>query len=153
MQKARDFLAELEEPMLPYLPEVTEQPSALLLKPLERAVIEAFLEGSSEADIALRLALPRSTITAILSDKVVQEELRVAQEALNDRRLARISNILDSIVEARVEEFENASESSKKDLADLLKIHGDLLIADRKSRKPDAEQNTYINILSQVMEK
>ena len=151
MIKVRDFLEELEDEPLAFLPEVTKQPSALLLQPMEQDVIAFSVQGLSLDDMALRLATPKSVIQAILSRKGVQEELRVAIEAMNDRRLNRINSILDNIVDARLEEYENPSEATKRDLVDILKIQGDLLAAEKKSRKLDTEQNVYINILNQVM--
>jgi hypothetical protein len=151
MTKARDFLEELGEEALPFLPEVTKQPSALLLQPIEQDVIAFSVQGLSVDDIALRLATPKSVIQGILVRKDVQEELRVAIESMNDRRLNRINSIIDTIVDARLEEYENPSEATKRDLVDILKIQGDLLSAEKKSRKPDAEQNIYVNILNQVM--
>ena len=147
--KVRDFLEEISHIQeLPILPEVTEQPSRLLLQPIEQQVLELVAQNVQIEDIALRLATPVSVIRSITSKKDFKQEL----EHLDDLKSLKLKNILDSIIDARLNEFENPAEATKKDLVDVIKVYGDLLTSDRKARKPEEQQSVYINILNQVMD-
>lgn len=148
MSKVRDFLEEISEPELQYLPEVTEQPSRLLLQPIEQQVLELVAQNVQLQDIALRLAVPVTVIRAIMSKKDFQREL----EHIDDLRAHKLKNILEGIIDARLDEVENPAEATKKDLVDVIKVYSDLLSSEKKSRKPEEQQSVYINILNQVME-
>ena len=148
----RDFLSELDEPVLEILPEVTVQPSKLLLQESEQSILEFMLKGLSIEDIALRMGMTTAMVRSIVTRKDMQEELRVMTESLDELRISRLKGILESVIDARLDEVENPGEATKKDLLDVLKVYQDLLSSEKKSRKPTEEQNIYVNILNQVME-
>lgn len=146
--KVRDFLAEISEPELLTLPEVTEQPSRLMLQPIEQQVLELVAQNVQIEDIALRLATPVSVIRSVMSKKDFKQEL----EHLDDLRAHKLKSLLEGMIDARLEDTENLGEVSRKDTLDIIKTYSDLLTSERKSRKPEEQQSVYINILNSVME-
>lgn len=146
--KVRDFLAEISEPELPMLPEVTEQPSRLMLQPIEQQVLELVAQNVQIEDIALRLAAPVSVIRSVMSKKEFKQEL----EHLDDLRAHKLKSLLEGMIDARLEDTENLGEVSRKDTLDIIKTYSDLLTSERKARKPEEQQSVYINILNSVME-
>lgn len=146
--KVRDFLEEISDPELQHLPEVTEQPSRLLLQPLEQQVLELVAQNVQVEDIALRLATPVSVIRSVMSKKDFKQEL----EHLDDLRAHKLKSLLEGMIDARLEDNENLGEVSRKDTLDIIKTYSDLLTSERKSRKPEEQQSVYISILNSVME-
>ena len=151
MSKARDFLEDLTEASLITLdtpvPQIVE-----LLPSLEQDIVELVLRGFSPEDISLRLVIPRTTIMATLRRKDIQDAISSTQEILDEVRISKLKNWYGEVLDARIEDAENAGESTRKDTLDIVKAYGDLLLAEKKGRKPDAEQNIYLNILNKVME-
>jgi len=148
---ARDFLEELvtelpDTSALP-VPQLTD-----LLVSIDQDIVDMALKGFTPADMALRLVVPQSTILSTLKRKDIQEAISQSQEALDELRLSKLKSWYGDVLDARIEEVENAGESTRKDTLEVVKAYGDLLIAEKKSRKPEAEQNIYLNILNQVME-
>ena len=159
MSKARDFLAELDTPntepiVIPEaIPEdtIATEDKLMVFKPMERQVIEHALDGSSPDTIALRLALPVSTVRSILSRKDTKEYLQHLSEELNAMEVMRLKSMYTKLLDARLEEADgDIAKVSRKDTIDIMKAYQELLIAERKSQKPDQEQNIFVSILSQI---
>lgn len=151
MSKARDFLEDLTEASLITLdtpvPQIIE-----LLPSLEQDIVELVLRGVTPEDISLRLVIPKTVVMATLKRKDIQDAISNTQEILDEVRISKLKNWYGEVLDARIEDAENAGESTRKDTLDVVKAYGDLLLAEKKGRKPEAEQNIYLNILNKVME-
>jgi hypothetical protein len=150
--QARDFLAELEEPVLEVLPEVTIAPSTKLLDTVHQDILELLVKSVSIPDIALRLRLPESTVRAIAVRKDTQDSLRLLTESMDELRILKLKNWYEGVIDDRIADTDNLGETTRKDTLEVVKGYQDLLLQEKKQRKPEAEQNIYVNILQQIME-
>lgn len=149
---ARDFLEELTEEPLAILEDLPKPALTNLLVSLDQDIVDLALKGYTPEDMALRLALPTSTILATLKRKGIQDAISTSQESLDELRLAKLKTWYGDVLDARIEDAESAGESTRKDTLEVVKAYGDLLMAEKKNRKPEGEQNIYLNILNSVME-
>ena len=131
-----------------------EFPSLQLFTKTERALIELSLEGLDVNTIALRLALPKSTVMALLAKSDVQDHLRELSESVNQMETLRLKAICERMLDEKLSEAEeNGTSLTKRDALEVIKVYHDIVSAERKSRQPKEEQNIYVNILNQVMDK
>ena len=125
-------------------------PSLALFKPMERKVIELASRSNSLGDISLKLALPLSTVEAILCRKDVQEHLVMLSDAMNQVSMMRLKGILQESIESRIEGTDDMADISRKDTLELIKAYADIITSERKLKAPEKEQNIYLNILQSV---
>lgn len=131
-----------------------EVPSLQLFNKTERSVIELSLEGLDINTIALRLALPKSTVASILAKSDVQDHLRELSEAMNQIETMRLKAICERMLDEKLAEAEeNGTSLTKRDALEVIKVYHDIVSTERKSKAPKEEQNIYVNILNQVMDK
>jgi hypothetical protein len=130
-----------------------ETPSLQLFSKTERLLIELTLENLTVDVIALRLALPKGTVIALLSKPDIQEHLRVLSEAMNQMETLRLKGLCERMLDEKLSEAEeNGTSITKKDALEIVKVYHDIVSAERKSKQPKEEQNIYLNILTQVMQ-
>jgi len=157
--KARDFLSELDAPpspiAMPVVAEIAEDidTGLAVFSAIERKVIELALDTHSPDTIALRLALPVSIVRSILARKDIKEHLQYLSTELNATEVLRLKGLYGKLLDSRLTEADgDLSKLSRRDTLDIMKAYQDLLMAERKSQKPEQEQNIFVNILNQVME-
>ena len=121
--------------------------------PLERRMIELTTNGDSLDIVSLKVALPVSVVKTFISRKDVRDHIKSLSESLNEMGLLRIKAIYSKMLDARMDEVDgDMSQLSKKDTLDVIKAYQELIIAERKSMKPETQQNVFVNILNQIME-
>ena len=130
----------------------TQLPSLALFPKVEQDIIEAYLKTPNPDAISLTLAIPKSAILAVLKRKDVREHIESLKEILDNARIDRLKALLEDTIDARLDEVENLADLSRKDTLEVIKVYQDLLLTEKKGRKPEAEQNVYVNILNQVIE-
>jgi hypothetical protein len=138
------------------VPEIKEVPSddiiKKLLSPLERDIVDLYLEKVPLEAMSLRLALPQSTIMNILAKPEMQEQLRYLSESMNAIETMRLKGLCERMIGEKVALADEAdSELSRKDILEVMKVYNDILSAERKAKEPRKEQNIFIDILNQVM--
>ncbi len=129
----------------------TDLPSLKLFPKMEQRIMDLYMEDPSLHAIALKCALPVVVVMAVVKRRDVREHLEALIEIRDTARIEKLKLILEGAIEARVDEVDSLADVSKKDTLEILKVYSDILATEKKSRKPDAEQNVYVNILNQVM--
>ena len=130
----------------------TETPSLQLFSKVERDLIELALSNQTVETIALRLAMPKSTVLQLLARKEVQEHLKLLSESMNQMETLRIKGLCERMIDEKIALAEETDSAlSKKDTLDIIKVYADILAAERKSKAPVEAENIYINILNSVM--
>ena len=133
-------------------------PSVLPKKPLtiqERYIAELYSKGYSSKRIANEMGLPQTTVSRILSTPHIREyvtELVNTQYAvIKEGRL----RILNKIVEDKLEQLEeaydgNLANATKKDIVDVIQAI-DSMMKEREKAELGTTQDTYVNIIQQVI--
>lgn len=130
----------------------TDTPSLLTFSKLERDIIELSLEALPPDTIALRLALPKSAVMAILAKPDVQEHLKMLSESMNQLETLRLKGLCERMIDEKISQAEENDEAlTKRDLLEVMKVYNDILAAERKAKAPKAEENVYVNILNQII--
>lgn len=137
---------------LEVLPPTTDTPSLQLFSKTERDLIELALGNMTVETMALRLALPKSTVVQLLARQEVQDHLRMLSESMNQMETMRLKGLCERMIDEKITlAEENDTALSKKDILEIVKVYNDILSAERKSKEPKEQENVYINILNQVM--
>ena len=102
------------------------------------------------------LGIPTHTISAALHDPMVQNYVNGVLRENGHRHMENILNKLDSVIDMKWEELEEAEIGSSKDIAELLqmahKMRMDmsrLLQADTKNNAPLTQKNTQVNVFGE----
>jgi hypothetical protein len=122
---------------------------------LERYVCELYASGHNPKAISVKIGMPVQSIRSLLAKPYVREfvsELIQAQyNVIKEGRL----RILNKIVEDKLEEIEeqhdgNLAKATKKDVVDLL-LAMDSMLKEREKAELGTSDDTYINIIQQVL--
>ena len=157
----KDFLDELDqvidEPMEvmedtadEHLP-IPVEDSLRAFKPIEQKIIEYTIAGDSADTIALKTALPVSTVHQLRSRSDIKDYIVLLRDSIQENELARLQGLYGKMIDARVDSVDDLADLSRKDTLDMMKAYQDLLLASKKLQKPEAEGNIFVNILQQVM--
>lgn len=102
------------------------------------------------------LGIPTHTVSAALHDPMVKNYVTGVLRESGYRHMENILNKLDSVIDMKWEELEEAEIGSSKDIADLLqmahKMRMDmsrLLQADTKNDAPTKQNNTQVNVFGE----
>lgn len=129
-------------------------PSLQLFSKTERDIIELSLGNLTVDTIALRLALPKSTILQLLAKPELQDHLRMLSESMNQMETLRLKGLCERMIDEKISEAEdNDTALTKRDILEVVKVYNDILSAERKAKAPKEAENIYVNILNQVMER
>jgi hypothetical protein len=151
MASARDFLDDIDDMTLPPAEPLEDKAITQLLAPLEQQVVELYLQKLPVDTIALRLALPKSTVMTLLAKPEIQEQLRHLSESMNVIETMRLKGLCERMIEEKISLAEETDQAlSKKDLLEVMKVYNEILSAERKAKEPKQEQNIFIDILKQV---
>lgn len=146
-----DDLDDLSVDLVPIEP-TTDTPSLQLFSKTERDIIEMSLGNMTIDTIALRLALPKSTVVQLLAKPDIQDHLKMLSESMNQMETMRLKGLCERMIDEKIALAEETDSAlTKKDILEVIKVYNDILSAERKSKEPKAEENIYVNILNQVI--
>jgi len=148
-----DSLDDLTIPSLDIEPTM-DTPSLQLFSKTERDIIELSLSNLTVDTIALRLAIPKSAILQILAKVNIQDHLRMLSESMNQMETMRLKGLCERMIDEKISEAEESDQAlTKKDILEVVKVYNDILSAERKAKAPKEQENIYINILNQVIDR
>jgi len=148
-----DSLDDLTIPSLDIEPTM-DTPSLQLFSKTERDIIELSLNNLTVDTIALRLAMPKSAILQILAKVNIQDHLRMLSESMNQMETMRLKGLCERMIDEKISEAEESDQAlTKKDILEVVKVYNDILSAERKAKAPKEQENIYINILNQVIDR
>jgi len=154
MENTPDRIVVTDKEILPeeltYIDRTPEKPMTVT----ERYVCELYASGIPVKGIAGELGIPVNSVRRLLAKPHVRDfvsELVTQQYAvLKEGRL----RILNRIIEDKLEEIEESGESlagaTKKDIVDLL-VTMDNMLKEREKADLGTTQDTYVNIIQQVI--
>jgi hypothetical protein len=92
------------------------------IAPENLAVANAYLEVGNITDVAQRLQIPTNQITEILDKREVKAYVDAVYLDSGYRNRDKIAQVLDQIIDDKLEEMLETELTSKKDIAELLQI-------------------------------
>lgn len=125
------------------------------LDPILLSVANEFLQGESISDIADRFAISTDRVTQIIEKKEVKtyvDNVYLTQGYLN--RIKRV-NIINNVIEQKLEEALETGHYSKKDLLDWMKhLHEVETAARPKDKGPTVavQVNNYDSLMKEVLD-
>jgi len=127
-------------------------------KPLsfeEYQIVDMYIEGKTEAQIAMDLALTTKYIKTVLSRpyirNYVNEIVEVTQYAMKQNRIRLLNLIVNAKVEETLEQGLSYADLTKKDVVDLIRELDGLQKEKEKKELGTNQNNTYVNILQKIV--
>jgi len=146
--------------LLPQVSDAIELTSSVVsdepLSALERSICELFAQGKSPSLIALDLQVSTQSVNNVLGLKKVKKFLKdVINEQFNVLKEGRL-RILNKIINDKLAKLErdnggDLADSTNKDIVDLMR-EMDNMLKEREKKELGTNDNTYINILKQVLD-
>jgi len=129
-----------------------------ITKPLtlnERAVCEMYADGKSVRKISQELGISESGVQKILNaphvKEYVKDLIKEQYASLKEGRLRIINKIIEDKLQKLEETYgDDLSKATSKDVVDLIVVV-DNMMKEREKKELGTENNTYINILNQVL--
>ncbi len=130
----------------------SEEPLSLL----ERSVCELYAQGKSTTLIALELNVSTHSVNKVIASKKTKKFLKdIINEQFNVLKEGRL-RILNKIINDKLAKLEkenggDLANATKKDVVDLMR-EMDIMLKEREKKELGTNDNTYINILKQVLD-
>lgn len=119
----------------------------LKINPENLHVAEVYLRTLNVEDTAQALSLPREDVAKVLKKKEVKSFLDTVYSEQGYRNKHKLGQLLDSLIDKKMEELEDADIGSSKDIADLISLAHKMSLENRKQDEvKDATPSTQINV-------
>lgn len=107
-------------------------------------VANAWLQYGNVKETALALMIPEHTVVAILKEPQIKTYLDGVYMDLGYRNRNKLAQLLDTIIDKKLEEAEETGIYTSKDLFDLISLAHKMRMDEIKAEK--SENNTTVNV-------
>lgn len=122
---------------------------------LQAQIIELAIQGLQPRQIAISLKVTPMFVQRYLAKKEVRDYMTkirlVHAEMQQAKMLSLLSGVLDDRLERLEEDEGRLAELSRKDTLDIMRQISEISQAMLKNEKESETENTYINLLQQVL--
>lgn len=115
-------------------------------------IANTYLQTASIQDTAEQLKLPAHTVTQVLAKKDVRSYIDNIYLDLGYRNKAKMAQVMDMLIDKKLEEAEESGIYSNKDVADLLMMVHKMRMDEMKTQQAPAQTNIQVNNYSKLME-
>lgn len=117
----------------------------LQLLPENLTVANLYIETSSVEETARQLKIPVEKVTHIIQSKSVRDYINQVYLDSGYRNRFRLANLLDTMIEKKVQEGMETDFYTKEDLLELMKFAHKLRMDEIKAGTPTSQTNVQIN--------
>lgn len=121
----------------------------LKINPENLHIAEVYLRTLDAQETADALSLPRETVTKALNKREVKSFLDTVYREQGYRNKHKLGKLMDSLIDKKLEELEDADISSSKDIADLVALSHKMSLENRKldiEAGKEGTPSTQINV-------
>ena len=130
----------------------------LKIAPENLEVAEAYLTTLSIQEVSQVLDLPTDKVASILKKREVKSFLDTVYQDVGYRNRNKLGNLMDTLIDKKLEELEEADTGSSKDIADLVLLAHKMALENKKldiettpSTQVNIQQNNYDSLVERIL--